>query len=173
MVCCWPMACCLSGLVCKGRLHICLVHVCACYVASLALLAAMAALAELARPMVITTSVHVRLLVQLHLSTCKYASVLPWPVLLSNIYMSIPLLWWLVSFLVALRWFGVGDRPCPASTWLGNSLASGIPNASRYSQMAVMRRREPEPMAAPKKFQCLDFAVRPKDTLQNSVATAT
>ena len=97
MVCCWPMACCLSGLVCKGRLHICLLHVCACYVSSLALLAAMAALAELARPMVITTSVHVRLLVQLHLSTCKYASVLPWPVLLSNIYMSIPLLWWASS----------------------------------------------------------------------------
>ena len=66
-----PMSCCLPGLVCKGPLRICLLHVCACYVSSLALLAARAALAELARPMLITTLVHVRLLVQLQV--CAYS----------------------------------------------------------------------------------------------------
>ena len=41
-----------------------------------------------------------------------------------------PLRWRLVSFLVALGWFGAGGLLYPASTWLGNSLASGKPNAS-------------------------------------------
>ena len=57
------------------------------------------------------------------------------PVLLISCFLgafacSFLLLWWLVSFLVALGWSGAGGLSWPASTWLGHSLASGVPNAS-------------------------------------------